>query len=231
MLVSGIRIGITEEEKLVTRRLVFEKEKVERIRRLEASRSEVKDSSRVEAVSAFLWRSFIEVHKQCAGESETASFPAAHMVSLRRRAVPPVADHAFGNCFTFAAAVVSADEEKDGYGDMAVSRLRAAIREVDGDYVEAIGDEEFAREVLNNIGDVFTKENCVFTSWLRFPFYEVDFGWGKPGRVCTAMMPYMNLVILMDTPSGDGGIEAWINVCDDHFFSFIKANCDTLLLH
>ncbi|KAG6412850.1 hypothetical protein SASPL_125542 [Salvia splendens] len=158
MLVSGIRIGITEE-KLVTRRLVFEKEKVERIRKLEASRSEVKDPSRVEAVSAFLWRSFIEAHKQCAG----------------------------GN---------GRHEDKDGYGDMVVSRLRAAIRVVDEDYVEAISDEEFVREVLNNIGDIFTKENCVFTSWLRFPFYEADFGWRKPARVCTAMMPYMNLVIL-----------------------------------
>ncbi|KAL1553439.1 shikimate O-hydroxycinnamoyltransferase [Salvia divinorum] len=190
MLVSGLRTGITEE-KLVTRRLVFDKDKVERIRKLEASRSEVKDPSRVEAVSAFLWRSFIEAHKQCAGG--VAWFPAAHMVSLRRRGAPQVADHALGNCFTFAAAVVSADE--DGDGDMLVSRLRAGIRTVDEDYVEAISEEEFMRELLNGLGDVFTKENCVL---------RVGFRMGKTGY-------------------------AWINVCDDQFFSLIQANFNTLL--
>ncbi|XP_057791884.1 stemmadenine O-acetyltransferase-like [Salvia miltiorrhiza] len=225
IFVSGFRAGVTEE-KIATRRLVFDKEKVESIRELEASRSEVKDPSRVEAVSAFLWRSFIRAHKQTGrGETETASFPTCHMVSMRRRAAPPVADRAFGNCFTLAPAVASGDGDEE---DVLVSRLRAAIRGVDEDYVAAIGDGEFARAALDEMGRHFGWGNCVFTSWLRFPLYDVDFGWGKPVRVCPGTMPYMNLVILMDTPSGDG-IEAWINVPHDQFFQFIQADYNMLL--
>ncbi|XP_057791886.1 stemmadenine O-acetyltransferase-like [Salvia miltiorrhiza] len=218
---SGFREGITEE-KMVTRRLVFDKEEVERIRKLEASRSEVEDPTRVEAVSAFLWRSFIHAHKQTG--TETASFPTCHMVSMRRRAAPPVADHAFGNCFTIALALVSGDGDED----VLVSRLRAAIRGVDEDYVEAIGGAEFAQAALDEVGDFLVSGNCGFTSWLRFPLYDVDFGWGKPDWVGTGTMPYKNQVTLMDTPSGDG-IEAWINVPHDHFFQFIQADCNNLL--
>ncbi|XP_057786544.1 stemmadenine O-acetyltransferase-like [Salvia miltiorrhiza] len=216
---SPMSLAVTNE-RFVTRRLVFEKEKVAKVRGLEASRSEVKDPSRVEAVSAFLWRSFIGAHRRAG--VETASFLTTHVVNLRPRAAPPLPDHAFGNCITTAAAAVSGD----GDGDL-VSRLRAAIRGVDEDYIDRV--VENVRSVDEGDNSSLVKPgHCGFTSWLRFPVYEVDFGWGKPARVCTVGMPFMNLVFLMDTPSGDG-IEAWINVPDDHFFRFIQSDYDELL--
>ncbi|XP_057791883.1 stemmadenine O-acetyltransferase-like [Salvia miltiorrhiza] len=215
---SHFNLAVTED-RIVTRRLVFEKEKVDRVRKLEASRSEVKDPSRVEAVSAFLWRSFIGAHKRAG--VETASFPAVHAVNLRPRAAPPLPDHAFGNCVTAAAAV-----SEDGDGDL-VSRLRAAIRGVDENYINRAVENVRSVDEGDN-SSLLKPGNCIFSSWLRFPVYEVDFGWGKPARVCTVGMPYMNLVVLMDTPSGDG-VEAWINVSDDHFFQFIQSNYNKLL--
>jgi len=54
-----------------------------------------------------------------------------------------------------------------------------------------------------------------FTSWCNFGLYDIDFGWGKPmwvslvGSNDDSEIVFRNLVILMDTRSGDG-IEAWV---------------------
>ncbi|KAK2631930.1 hypothetical protein EUGRSUZ_L02250, partial [Eucalyptus grandis] len=58
-----------------------------------------------------------------------------------------------------------------------------------------------------------------FSSWARFPFYEVDFGWGRPAWVCTTSVPIKNLVILMGTRCGDG-IEAWITLAEHDMIEF-----------
>ncbi|KAL1531706.1 shikimate O-hydroxycinnamoyltransferase [Salvia divinorum] len=206
-------------EKIAMRRLVFDKEKVERIRKLEASRSEVKDPTRVEAVSALLWRSFIAAHKKSGTGTGTASFPAGHAVNLRPRAGLP--DRAFGNCVVVVTAALSPD------GD-AVSRLRAAIRGVGGEFINGHMKDEKLRRMMDESDDVLREPgSCVFSSWVRFGLYEVDFGWGKPSRVCSGF-PYANIVLLVDTPAGDG-IEAWVNVVDDRFFQLLRSNCDELL--
>lgn len=58
-----------------------------------------------------------------------------------------------------------------------------------------------------------------FSSWTRFPFYETDFGWGKPTWVSTTSIPMRNIVILMGTKTGDG-IEAWITLNEDVMAEF-----------
>lgn len=119
------------------------------------------------------------------------------MVGIRARAVPRFPDGAFGNCITSASAVVTSSE-KDDEGAL-VPKLRATMRGVDDNYINRLLDHVNPPE--NNGGDSFKPENCAFTSWLRFPVYEFDFGWGK--RVW--------VVVLMDSPCGDG-VEAWVNV-------------------
>ncbi|XVE62596.1 hypothetical protein DITRI_Ditri06bG0131000 [Diplodiscus trichospermus] len=49
--------------------------------------------------------------------------------------------------------------------------------------------------------------NC---SWCRFPFYEIDFGWGKPILYQSGLKIY-RLGYFLDTSDGDG-IEAWITL-------------------
>ncbi|KAL1531700.1 shikimate O-hydroxycinnamoyltransferase [Salvia divinorum] len=208
-------------EKTVMRRLVFDKEKVERIWKLEASRSEVKDPTRVEAVSALLWRSFIAALKKAG--TGTTSFPTAQVVNLRPRAGLP--DGAFGNCIVGAAAALSLGEGEDG--DV-VSRLRAAIRGVEDGFVNGVVKDEKLLRMMHEFSDALREPgSCVFVSWVRFGLYEADFGWGKPSRVCNGYQ-YPNVVLLMEAPAGDG-IEAWANIVDDRFFQLLRSSCDELL--
>lgn len=62
-------------------------------------------------------------------------------------------------------------------------------------------------------------ELCNFTSWCRFPIYDVDFGWGRPTWVCSSNRPHKNVIVLMSTKGGEG-IEAWFNMLEEEMAMF-----------
>jgi shikimate O-hydroxycinnamoyltransferase len=62
-------------------------------------------------------------------------------------------------------------------------------------------------------------EFCNFSSWCWFPFYDVDFGMGKPIWVCCPSIPCKNVVVMMSTKDGDG-IEMWINMKEEDMAMF-----------
>ncbi|GAB4860504.1 hypothetical protein Ancab_035662, partial [Ancistrocladus abbreviatus] len=199
-------------DKIVTRRFIFNKEKLNMLKEkaIAAEGSQVKDPTKVEVVSAFIWKQIIEV------DISSKKFSAAiHVVNLRPRVVPPFPEGYFGNFFWVAAAPVNIGRCVK-YHEL-VAQLRYAIRLIDNEYVKAIRSEE----CLNQLKDLFDKLNsdavksCVFSSWCRFPFYEVDFGWGKPTWFCPCFSwPLKNAVILASTKDGDG-IEAWVNMLEE----------------
>lgn len=93
--------------------------------------------------------------------------------------------------------------------------MRDAIRNLSGDqYVAKLSEGDkllnFMKERAKgvNTGEVVSFS---FTSLCGFPLYEADFGWGKPIWVGSASLTFKNLVVFLDTRSGDG-IEAWINL-------------------
>ncbi|XP_065874659.1 tabersonine-19-hydroxy-O-acetyltransferase-like [Euphorbia lathyris] len=59
----------------------------------------------------------------------------------------------------------------------------------------------------------------IVSSWCRFPFYELDFGWGKPTWFAAIEAPFKNVISLMDTRNGDG-IEAWITLTEEEMTFF-----------
>ncbi|KAL4279355.1 hypothetical protein GQ457_03G004320 [Hibiscus cannabinus] len=61
---------------------------------------------------------------------------------------------------------------------------------------------------------------CLLTSWCRFPYYEADFGWGKPVWIASAHKA-TEMVLLLDTAgSDDVGIEAWVTLEPDNMARF-----------
>ncbi|KAK6148130.1 hypothetical protein DH2020_019042 [Rehmannia glutinosa] len=221
-------IGVTKD-KITTKRFVFDEEKLSKLKQL-AGGDDVKNPTRVEAVSAFIWRHFIDAAKAKAklllgddiiNKLKTSSFVAVHAVNMRPRANPQIPEHAFGNCWRPGFAFLEDDCD-------IVNKLRDAIREIDEGYVNKVQNGEYLRLLSKSVdlvkGD--DVEICNFSSWCRFPMYEVDFGWGKPVWVCTTTLPFKNLVILMSTPCG-GGIEAWVNVPHDEL-NMLQTHYDLL---
>ncbi|KAL1553950.1 shikimate O-hydroxycinnamoyltransferase [Salvia divinorum] len=208
------RVGITQE-KITTKRLVFDKEELTKLK-INSESQVVKNPTRVEAVSSYIWRRFIDAAK-AADSTKTTSFAAAHAVNLRPRKSPPFSQHMFGNCWRPAIALSGAEASEAEL----VGKLRAAITRMDGDFIGQIENGEYLNALSRSV-DLFIKggvEFSNFSSWCRFPVYEVDFGWGKPVWVCTTTLPFKNLVILMSTPCGEG-IEAWVNIVEEDMEMF-----------
>ncbi|KAL0456524.1 UNVERIFIED_CONTAM: Stemmadenine O-acetyltransferase [Sesamum latifolium] len=91
----------SNEKNIVTKRFVFDKEKLEALKQAATSPSgsNVKNPTRVEVVSAFIWKHFIDVAKSENPEAKK-TFIASHIVNLRGRTSPPlVFENIFGNCF------------------------------------------------------------------------------------------------------------------------------------
>ncbi|XP_031092491.1 stemmadenine O-acetyltransferase-like isoform X2 [Ipomoea triloba] len=210
-------LGMTTREKIVTRRVVFDKQNLAALKKSAAAESSrVGNPTRVEALSAFLWKRFRETSKKnLQHHAVKKTFPAAHAVNLRARMNPPLPYATFGNLWSLATTVTPSSSTAQ---DDLVFQLRTSIREINAEYVEALKNGKGHSERLRKWHKIiFCKgeaEFCKFSSWCRFPIYEVDFGWGKPVLACTATVPYKNVVRMMSTKCGDG-IEAWINMGED----------------
>ncbi|KAL0408526.1 UNVERIFIED_CONTAM: Salutaridinol 7-O-acetyltransferase [Sesamum radiatum] len=136
-----------------------------------------------------------------------------HTVNFRPRLDPPLSEYHFGNMFGMAIAMPSVGV--DNCGSELMQKVKEAIRAMNGECVAQLlqGDEYF-NFLKERMAQANTSERVrfTFTSLCKFPLYKADFGWGKPvWVVALAGLLYKNLVIFMDTATGDG-IEARINL-------------------
>jgi shikimate O-hydroxycinnamoyltransferase len=108
-----------------------------------------------------------------------------------------------------------------------VCKLREAITKIDGDFVKSLQVDggftkhcELVKEMVEACASAASSSGMnyiAFTSWCNFGLYDIDFGWGKPiwvslvGSSGNSEAVFSNLVLLMDTRSGDG-IEAWVSL-------------------
>ncbi|XP_055830570.1 stemmadenine O-acetyltransferase-like [Solanum dulcamara] len=208
-------IGMVKKEKIfTTRRFVFDKKKLDALKKSASSRSLVKNPTRVEALSAFLWKEALKLNKDCNKKLSAA----VHAVNIRSRMNNPnISDYFFGNLWTAALAFSEIGGSSSNTDDDLVYKLRNAIRKIDSDYVKMLQNGQDFIKHVGKLVELFSKgevEFFNFTSWCRFPVYAVDFGWGKPVWVCTTTFPYENMIIFLTTKCGEG-IEAWVNMLED----------------
>ncbi|KAL0456523.1 UNVERIFIED_CONTAM: Vinorine synthase, partial [Sesamum latifolium] len=104
----SLRKLTSNEKNIVTKRFVFDKEKLEALKQAATSPSgsNVKNPTRVEVVSAFIWKHFIDVAKSENPEAKK-TFIASHIVNLRGRTSPPlVFENIFGKLLPVNASVL-----------------------------------------------------------------------------------------------------------------------------
>lgn len=186
--------------------------------------------TRVEAVTALICKSSMNTKNGTSGKGRP-SMAISHVVNLRERMAPPLPEHSFGNIWRFAVASIMKDERNIELHDFVV-QLRKVIRKINDDYVRKLqGEDGFSHacEPLKETSELVSQgevEFYRFSSWVRFPFYNTDFGWGKPIWACISNVPIKNVVILMSSSSSDG-IEAWVTLEEE---DMAKLECDHELL-
>ncbi|KAI3805085.1 hypothetical protein L1987_27127 [Smallanthus sonchifolius] len=173
--------------------------------------------SKVQLVTALLWKAFVRVDQANNGQSK-ASF-LVQPIALRDKVLHELPTNSCGNFLTLAPSRL-----RPGEGETITFRdfykiLRGSVSKTVRDCTTALKDGEEGYEVV--ISPFFeTNRNMFsnnvvsfyfFTSWCKYPFYEADFGCGKPVWVSTVKLPTQSLVIMMDDPEGDG-VEAWVHL-------------------
>ena len=196
----------------VTKRIVFDGAEISALRAISHDPSFPRQPSRVEVVTALIWRARMRVSRAKHGRLRTSL--AAHTINLRPRIVPPLPRWSFGNLqsrvttkFMAAADDDRLPELKDLVGLLIDSFTKSKETIVRREDVFASSLQE--RNELHEAAEKGEVDVYKFTSWCRFPLYQVDFGWGKPvwlSRIHSAL----EAATLLDTEGGDG-IEAWLS--------------------
>ncbi|XP_021902550.1 vinorine synthase-like [Carica papaya] len=224
---NEMRRSLLKEGKFVTRRFVFDAAAIANLK------DQARSSTRVEAVSALIWKCIMAASQQKHGIPRRCLL--MHAVNLRRRTPQPSSKNSFGNQVWVAKARCRADEGREL--DQLAREIRVGISKINGDFVKEIGREKGKEMMLDCIKEIMEYGNqdeadCLgFSSWCKLGFYEADFGWGKPLWVSTIGLKapiFMNLVILTDTRLGDG-IEAWVTLDEEEII--ILHNDNNLLLN
>ncbi|OMO81483.1 Transferase [Corchorus olitorius] len=217
------RTGISKEGS-VTERFLFSASKIKEIQakytNKTASTGDEKGPSRIEALSAFLWSRFVATTK-AKSSPDSSLYTIIHAVNLRPRIDPPLPEHSFGNLYRIAMTIPSMKPEEDCSSNL-VNQMRCSIRKVDTKFVRQLQNGESHFDFIKDKAERFTRGEMVsfnFTSLCRFPLYKADFGWGKPVWVGSVSLTFKNLVVFMDSISGDG-IEAWISLQEEDMATF-----------
>ncbi|KAI5332716.1 hypothetical protein L3X38_022845 [Prunus dulcis] len=210
---------VIKVENCITKRFVFDASKIAALQS-ESTSSVVPKPTRVEAVSALIWKCAMEASSRSKLGTERRSV-FCQDVNLRKRVVPPLPENLVGN--VVGSFTSTAEEGTIDLKDL-VAKLREGIEELKEKYAKKLVFD--SNEAWQGIKDKHTKlknddemEIYSCTSWCRFPFYEADFGWGKPSWVSVISIAIKNTIVLMD--KGDcNGIEAWLTMSQESMALF-----------
>ncbi|XP_004251812.1 stemmadenine O-acetyltransferase [Solanum lycopersicum] len=180
--------GKRKDSKLIARKFVFEKDAISRLREKFDSISESLGfkPSRVEMITALLWRSLIRSTKSAKLKRSVMSFP----LNLRGKVAdfPEITD-SFGNLIIEVPIKFEHDDEtKIESLHQIVKLIKESVKVINNKCVKATPDE-----IISLVIDLYKDSysglewggddevmNFTSSSLSRFPIQKTDFGWGKP---------------------------------------------------
>ncbi|KAG5557269.1 hypothetical protein RHGRI_007511 [Rhododendron griersonianum] len=233
-------------QKINTRRFVFTAESLAALKSKSASES-IPNPTRVEALTAFLWKRFMAASKQIRGKSITSLM--THAVDMRRRIDPPLPGDTPGNLIWLVTGFFDPPESTEVKLSELVEIVKETFGSLNNNAIRSLqGDEGFllASSRLKEMEAVHANvelDTFRFTSWCNLGFYSVDFGWGKPIWVGhmgdIESEPAKSGVVFIESGGGGGGIEAWMMLDekemvvienDTEFLAFASPNPNIILL-
>lgn len=196
----------------VTRRFVFSPAAVSALK--DALSAHEENPSRVLAVAGFIWKSAAAASKIVLGPHHRKSSVVGFAVNLRPRVVTPMSESCFGNLAWQALATYKSPNMGNETFELhdSVGLLRDGIGKIsDIKYDGFLGLSKLREEMVELFGEE-DPDTYIFSSWCKFGFYELDFGWGKPiwiSSIGGSLPMFVNYALLVDSRFGDG-IEAWV---------------------
>ncbi|MCD7449656.1 hypothetical protein HAX54_001083 [Datura stramonium] len=196
----------SNKEDCVQRRYIFSPSKLRELKTLVAAEAEIQNPTRTEVVSALLFKSIVSAVKANSG----SFLPSTLVQYIDLRHQFNLAPNVVGNLLTiFPTSIYKEENMKLStiVGEMRKGKDQAYKRDnlKENVWVEEILESASAKEEMyHNSGcDTF-----LFSSLVKFPLHEIDFGWGKPIKVSLANGPFGKIIYLMGNQ--DGGLDVFV---------------------
>ncbi|KAG6425257.1 hypothetical protein SASPL_115684 [Salvia splendens] len=158
-----------------------------------------------EVVAGHVWRC-VSIARGLPRDQETKlQLP----VDARQRLQPPLPLGYFGNGIFYTGAFALIGELISRPLKFAVEKVHEAIARMDDEYMRSALD--YLELHMRNVDGIVRSQNNVkcpnfgITSWIRLPFYEADFGWGKPVFVGPGGAIFEGKSFLFADPQNQGG--------------------------
>ncbi|KAK3043608.1 hypothetical protein RJ639_001670 [Escallonia herrerae] len=185
--------------------------------------------STFESLVAHLWRA---ITKSRALDNSKTTFVRIS-VNGRTRLNPRVPKDYFGNLVLWAFPSAKVQELLREPLPYAAKLIHDAVAKVNNNYFKSFID--FANYKVEEEDLVPTAvmdksslcPNLEVDSWLRFPFYDLDFGGGCPHVFMPSYFPTEGMMFLLPSFIGDGSIDAFVPVFQDNVATF-KRVCYSL---
>ncbi|KAK9061079.1 hypothetical protein SSX86_018259 [Deinandra increscens subsp. villosa] len=164
--------------------------------------------SKVQIASAIIWKTFVDA--DFAIHNFQRESILIQPVNLRGKMASLISKTSCGNlwgsCLTQCKTLDTTEELVDRLSD---SVKKSVTNFSLGNHNQEEGQAMVLNSLLNT-KNIRESTNAVFlTSWCKFPFYEADFGFGKPIWAAPGMIPINHSVYLMDDAEGNG-VEAYV---------------------
>ncbi|KAL6283244.1 hypothetical protein ACE6H2_014173 [Prunus campanulata] len=211
------------KDNCITKRFVFDASKIAALKSKAASAA-VPNPTRVEVVSALIWKCALQASRSNLGFIKPSSW--THAVNVRKISGLAMAVNILqGNFVSFFTAMTTESEMEL---ESLVEKLRKGIEEFKEKYANGFSGEDAFQNIegLKNLIMKDSIETYGCTSWCGFSFYETDFGWGKPSWLSFSSSESKNTTLLMDMSDGVG-IEALLSLEEEHM-AIIERNEDLL---
>ncbi|XP_051143519.1 agmatine coumaroyltransferase-2-like [Andrographis paniculata] len=198
---------------------------VDFLSRLKAKASSNKASyTTFESLVGHLWRA-ITIARGLNGHETTQ---VRMSVDGRSRIKPKLPDEYFGNLVLWAFARSKVEVLVENPLSYAARLLHEAIVNVGDDYFKSFIDfaSHKAKEedlIPNAVAD--THESILWPdlevdSWLRFPFYDLDFGSGSPHIFVPSFSPTEGMIFLLPSFAKDRSIDVFVPLFRDNVAKF-----------
>lgn len=174
-----------------------------------------------EVVAGHVWRC-ATVARGLPEDQETKLYISTDGRSRLRPQLPP---GYFGNVVFHATTVALSGEIRSNHVRLAARKMREAIGRMDNEYLRSAMDYLEVQADIRAIArgpSTYNSPNLGIISWLRLPYYDADFGWGKAVYLGLAAAPPEGKCHLLPSPAFDGGLLVSISLAKDHMQRFQK---------
>ncbi|KAJ4718859.1 Transferase [Melia azedarach] len=194
---------------LVGKHFIFDGGKIATLREKIGSGPYLNHLTRFEAITAFISGVLIKNADRGTHEFTSKQMATVIAINLRNKVNPPLPPQSLGCLVTAAIAKLPINEEID------YNYLAAEVHKVVKNVVDQYKNNMHVDGLVKGL------ENSAvihFSDISRMPFYEADFGWGKPILVSLVSLNVKAVCLL---PTSDGiGVEAFIVLAKEEMAKF-----------